>query len=605
MPHQSTSFKDIIKALGLVFGDIGTSPIYTLSVTFAFLPATLPNIIGILSLIIWTLILLVSVQYAWLAMSLGSQSNNEGGTVVLREILIPLLYSKKTQFIVTILSFIGLAFFIGDGVITPAISILSAVEGLKLIPILAGLTQYTIVIIAILITFGLFAFQSQGTERVSMAFGPIMLLWFIIMSISGILYIIKQPHIIYAVNPYYAVNFLVQNGFIGILLLSKTVLCATGAEALYADMGHLGRKPIILAWSLVFISLFFVYLGQGAFLIENPHSKNIFYEMAFKQFNIFYTPLLLLSIVATVVASQAMISGIFSIVYQGMTTYIMPRLRVEYTSQKIMSQIYIPAVNSFLLFFVILTILKFKSSHSLANAYGLAVSGSMTITAILLALVFILQKNYFKGMISVFLIFVNSLFLFSNLFKIPAGGYWSLITACFPLSLIFIYTTGRNKLYKSLKQMHISQFIEKYSILYQKIPHIKGTAVFLAKNVELMPTYIARTMFTNNIIYQENIIVIVDIQKNPFGLITFFKNIAPGLSIFEIKAGYLEIINIERIFTAANIHPKVIFYGVEDISTKNIFWKVFKTIKKLTPSFVQFYQLPHTKLHGVVVKVEM
>lgn len=599
------SFKEILKALGLVFGDIGTSPIYTLSVTFAIIPSTLENILGILSLIIWTLTSLVTIQYAWLAMSLSKKGAGEGGTIVLREILFPILKSKKAQTIVTILTFIGLSFFIGDGIITPAISILSAVEGFKLIPIFRDLSQLIVMIIAIAITITLFAFQKKGTEKVSLAFGPIMLFWFCLIGFTGLLALVKHPIILKSINPYYAINFILKNGFLSILLLSRIILCATGAEALYADMGHLSRRPIIYAWMIVFTCLLFVYLGQGAFLIDNPFSKDIFYEMMLYHFKFFYIPILILSIIATVIAAQAMISGLFSIVYQGITTNIMPRLRIEYTSQKHKSQIYIPAVNSFLLISVIFTILQFQNSYHLANAYGLAVSGSMTITAILLTIVFFIYKYYLKFAVASVLILINSFFLFSNLFKIPVGGYWSLIVASLPLFLIFIYTKGRKKLYEALKQMPIENFMEKYSILYRKVPHIKGTAVFLAKNIEYVPTYITRTMFTNNILYEENIIVLVDVQKSPFGEVTLFKSLAPGLSLFEIKVGYMEHINMEKILTHAIIHPKVIFYGVEEISTKNVFWKIFKTIKKLTPSFVEFYKLPPTKLHGVVVKVEM
>jgi len=602
------SFKEVIKSLGLVFGDIGTSPIYTLSAVFVIIPPTIVNIMGALSLIVWTLILVVMMQYGWLAMSLAHEESGEGGTIVLKQKLIPYLTSAKSISFITMLAFIGIAFFIGDGVITPAISILSAVEGVKLIPILNGLSQGVIVLIAIIITVSLFLFQRKGTESVSLAFGPIMLIWFIFLIISGLLSIIKYPHIIESVNPYYAIDFFKTNGLMAILILSKIVLCATGAEALYADMGHLGRKPIRVSLCFVFLTLCIIYLGQGAFLLANPNSHSIFHEMALFQFKAFYIPILILSIMATVIASQAMISGLFSIVYQGITTHIMPRLHVEYTSQRIMSQIYIPAVNYFLLIFVLLTILKFQDSTNLANAYGLTVSGSMTITAILLFLVFSFNKSVFKAFISCLLIIINSTFLISNIYKIPYGGYWSLITAFIPLTLIIIYDLGQRKLYECLRQVPFAFFLEKYLIISEKIPHINGTAIFLTKSTDPIPKYIARTMFTNNILYEENIIVTFETQRTPFGITAMFKTDIidlPTLKIFEIKVGYLERVNIERILTAADIHPKVIFYGDEDIKTNNLIWKVYMIIKNLTPSFVQFYKLPENKLHGVVVQVEM
>lgn len=435
-----------------------------------------------------------------------------------------------------------------------------------------------------------------------------MFIWFLFISILGLIYVLQYPQIFKAFNPYYGYKFLINNKFVGFLLLSKIILCSTGAEALYADMGHVGRKSIIKAWLFVFIALVLIYLGQGVFLLKNPDVQNIFYEMTLSKFKLFYIPILVLSIMATVIASQAMITGLFSIVYQGITTRIMPRLHVEYTSQKLMSQIYIPAVNWFLLLCVILTIFKFKSSQSLAGAYGLAVSSSMTITAVLLTSVLILNKNYFKACIAFFLILFNSMFLISNVYKIPYGGYWSLLVASIPLFLIIIYTSGQKKLYKCLKQqMTEEDFIEKFLIFYDKVPHINGTAIFLCKDTEVMPSYISYTMFKNNIIYEENIIVTVEIINTPFGVTSIFRDegLAPNLKVFEIKAGYLEILNIEKILNSTGIHPKVIFYGLEEITTKNIFWHIYTIIKKITPSFVQFYKLPSNKLHGVVVTVEM
>lgn len=596
--------KDVVKSLGVVFGDIGTSPIYTFSVAFTLAAATTPNILGISSLIIWTLILLVTVQYAWLAMSIGDKG--EGGTIVLKEFLVPLLRSSSHITFVTFLTFLGISFFIGDGVITPAISVLSAVEGLELITLFQGLPRAFFILIACIITIVLFIFQKRGTEQVSAMFGPIMLLWFIFLGISGLLLVIQHPIILKAINPVHAFYFLTHNGFLGFLLLSKVILCATGGEALYADMGHLGRRPIIYAWHIAFVCLCLTYLGQGAFLLTHPHAHNIFYEMILSQFSYFYVPLLLLSIVATIIASQAMISGIFSIVYQGIMTYILPRLQVEYTSMKFRSSIYIPFINWSLLSLVLLAIVKFKYSHNLANAYGLAASGTMTITAILLVWIFYIKQDFLKLAASCSVLCVNMLYLASNTYKIPYGGYWSLLIASIPFSIILIYTSGQRKLYKSLKPLSLNLFLEKYNQVLPTINVIKGQAVFFVKSIKHMPTYIDYTMFVNNIIYEENIIVAVTIQEKAFGVTgKFTENLAPRLRVFEIKAGYMEILNLEKILNSTDIQPKVIFYGVEDIITKNIFWKIFTVIKKLTPSFVQFYKLPADKLHGVTVRVEI
>lgn len=598
------TLQNAIKALGIVFGDIGTSPIYTLTATFMFLPITPVNVIGIVSLVIWTLILLVSVQYAWLAMSLGSRG--EGGTIVLKELLIPCLTSRMSRGIATFLAFLGISFFIGDGVITPAISILSAVEGFNLIPGISALPQESIIIVSCLIAIGLFLFQKRGTETIAVAFGPLMLVWFFVLGLSGFLAIVKQPAILAAFNPYYGIQFIISNGLLGFWVLSKIILCATGSEALYADMGHLGRRSIVQAWFLVFVSLVLVYMGQGVFILQNPNTKNIFYEMIRDQALFPYVPFLVLSIIATVIASQAIISGIFSIVYQGITTRIMPRFRIEYTSRKLMSQIYIPSVNWFLMVLVIIAMLNFKYSINLANAYGLAASGTMTITALLLTWIFFKKRKMIKMPIALLITGINILFLISNMQKIHHGGYWSLITASVPLVLILIYTAGQRKLYKTLKPLSLTEFLKKYTVITSQVTHADGTAVFLSRTISTIPTYISHTMFTDAIIYEDNIVVRVVTRDIAFGIRgEFKKELAPGLRHFEIQCGYKEMVNIEKILTQADIRPKVIFYGMEDIATTNIIWKIFALIKKLSPTFVQFYKLPSAKLHGVVVWAKM
>jgi KUP system potassium uptake protein len=305
------------------------------------------------------------MEYSWLAMSLSKKG--EGGTIVLKEILIPLLKSGRNVSLITILAYIGTSFLIGDGVITPAISILSAVEGIRIVSGLENTGQGILVLIASIIAIGLFSVQSKGIEKITWVFGPIMLLWFISIAFFGIASIFYTPDVLKAVNPYYAIRFLMDNGLMGFFVLSEVILCATGGEALYADMGHLGREPILNAWGLVFFALVFNYLGQGAFLIRNPGSTNILFEMVSQQASIVFIPFLLLSIMATVIASQAMISGVFSIVYQGITTRIMPMLKIDYTSGELKSQIYISTVNWMLLISVLYMIFG-NSSDSLKGS---------------------------------------------------------------------------------------------------------------------------------------------------------------------------------------------------------------------------------------------
>ena len=596
----------VIKSIGLVFGDIGTSPIYTLSVIFLMIKPTEANIMGVLSLIVWTLVLLVSVEYAWLAMSLGRRG--EGGTIVLMEILVRLLKPGRKIMFITFLSLIGISLLIGDGAITPAISILSAVEGLQLIPRFEYIRREVLVLIAGGIAILLFSFQRKGSEKVGGTFGPIMLLWFLSLSVSGVFSIMRVPSIINAINPLYALKFLILNRLAGFFVLAGVFLCATGSEALYADMGHLGKKPIIRGWYFVFVALILNYLGQGAFLIQHPDSKNVLFEMVFQQSQMLYIfiPFLVLSIIATVIASQAMISGMFSIVYQGITTRIMPMFKVDYTSSEMRSQIYIRFVNWFLLISVLFIMYIFKESQRIGAAYGLSVSGTMTITGIMMTWIFYLRGKILKCIFSGIITFVDIAFLLSNMYKIPIGGYWSIIIASVPLCIILIYTSGQKRLYKKLRPLELRTFLVGYNQVYKSLNKIKGTALFFSREINRIPSYIIHTMFVNNIIYEDNVIVSMVTLNEPFGVTgAFIDNLAEGLRVFEIQTGYMEVVKVREILKKAGIGEKVLFYGLEDIVPKNVIWNIFSIIKKLTPSFVQFYELTPRKLHGVAMRIEM
>ncbi|MDO8283126.1 MAG: KUP/HAK/KT family potassium transporter [Thermodesulfovibrionia bacterium] len=594
----------ILKALGLVFGDIGTSPIYTVTVVFILLRPTPDNIIGVMSLIIWTLVILVFLQYNWFAMGLSIRG--EGGTIVLKEILSPLINGKKKAVFITILTFIGVSLLIGDGVITPAISILSAVEGSALIPGFENISRGTIVSIAILIAIVLFLFQRKGTEKVSFVFGPIMCVWFFALAFLGIAAISEAPEIIGALNPYCGISFLAENGFKGYIALGEIILCATGGEALYADMGHLGAKPIREAWGGVFFALVLNYLGQGAFLLRHPEASNVLFEMAFHYIQMLYVPFLLLSIFATVIASQAMISGMFSVIYQAITIRIMPPLKVGYTSIDRKSQIYIPSVNWCLLAAVIFIMLEFRASSSLAAAYGLAVTGTMTITGIMITWIFYRRRKTMYALLALFITCVDMVYLSSNFYKIPHGGYWSLILASVPLGLIFIFTEGQKKLYQVMTFMPFAEFIKKFNLSYAAGPRIKGTALFLLKDVKNIPPYITQTMFSHGIMYEENIFISIMSRSDPFGITGFYReDLAKGLRFFEIQAGYMELVSAEDILLEEGIEERAVYYGLEDISAGHIVWRIFSLIKRTMPTFIKFYDFPPEKLHGVITKVRM
>jgi len=602
MIEKQRTIKGIIRSLGLVFGDIGTSPIYTITVVFLLLRPTAGNILGVLSMIFWTLVALVTVQYSWIAMDLSRRG--EGGTIVLKEILTSSLKSRRGIFFVSILSFIGISLLMGDGVITPAISILSAVEGAVLIPGFEGFPKTAIVLISMVIAILLFAIQSKGTEKVAGGFGPIMIVWFASLILVGLAAIAEAPEVLKALNPYYAVHFLFEAGVKGFIALGEIILCATGGEALYADMGHLGSRPIRQAWAGVFVALVVNYFGQGAFLLSHPDAKNILFEMVFHYARVLYVPFLLLSITATIIASQAMISGMFSIVYQGITTRVMPMFKVDYTSHERKSQIYIGSVNWFLLAAVLFIMLQFRESHRLAAAYGLAVTGTMTLTGFMMIWIFFLKKKPALAVIAVVVTFVDIMYLGANFTKLPHGGYWSLILASIPLATIFLYTEGQKKLYRMMDFMPLEDFLIKFNRVYSTTEKIKGSVLFLLKDVKEIPFYITQTMFYHGILYEDNIFVSILKRDDPFGITGFFgDDLAGGLRLFEIQMGYMEVIDVEEILREAGIQERVVFYGLEDIDTKNPVWKAFAVIKRLTPSFIQFYKFPPKKLHGVLTKI--
>jgi KUP system potassium uptake protein len=594
----------IIKALGLVFGDIGTSPIYTLTVIVTLAKPSQESIYGIVSLIVWTLIILVMVEYAWLAMSLGRKG--EGGTIVLREILVRMIKPGRTLAFITFLSYVGICLLIGDGVITPAISILSAVEGIELIPGLEHTSENVLILIAAIIAVGLFIFQNKGTDKVARAFGPLMVLWFISLTLSGGFSIIDNPVVLKALSPWYAARFLYENGLAGFFVLSEVILCATGGEALYADMGHLGRKPIVRAWYFVFVALVINYLGQGAYIITHPEAKNILFGMVRHEAAILYIPFLILTIIATVIASQALISGVFSIIYQGITTRILPLLKVDYTSNHMKSQIYISSINWALMAAVIMIMLLFRKSENLAAAYGLAVTGTMTITGVMITMIFAHTKKKWKVPIAIVVTLADLAFLIANLNKFPHGGYWSIILASIPFTTILVWTKGQRALYRALRPLDFETFELAYSQIYAKAKNIPGTGLFFVKEWSVIPPYLVHCIIRSNIIYERNVLISILRTDEPYGLTTALKTgLAIGLDAIEINAGYMEILDIEGILKANSVMEKVIFYGIEDIETNNIFWKIFSSIKRNTPNFVQFNKLPSAKLQGVVTRVEM
>jgi KUP system potassium uptake protein len=433
-----------------------------------------------------------------------------------------------------------------------------------------------------------------------------MVVWFATLTLTGLVSLVKMPDVAFSISPHYAIRFFLDNGLSAFIVLSEVILCATGGEALYADMGHLGKKPIIRAWYFVFVALMINYLGQGSFVLRNPETKNLLFGMVQSQAPLLYIPFLILTIMATIIASQAVISGVFSIVYQGLTTRLLPLMKIDYTSHVMKSQIYIGFVNWTLMCAVIFIMLIFQKSANLAAAYGMAVTGSMTITSLMMIMIFSQTNKKWKVPLAVAVCCIDLIYLGSTFTKLPHGAYWSIILASFPLVSILIWTNGQRNLYRALKPLDIDTFIVSYEQIYSSGRVIAGTALFFAREWNIVPPYVIHCIIRSNIIYERNILISIVRTDDPFGVKTELKqNLASGLEAFEIRAGYMVLVDIEKLLLINGIKEKVIFYGIEDINTRNPVWKIFSLIKKLTPNFVQFNKLPASRLQGVVTRVEM
>jgi len=604
--EKESGFRSTLRALGLVFGDIGTSPIYTMTVIFLLLPRVQENVLGVVSLIIWTLIIVVYIQYVMLAMRLDHFG--EGGILILRQIAVKTIKNTSFAKVISVLGFLGASFLLGDGVITPSISILSAVEGIKLVPAFAATPVYMIVAVSVFIAFLLFLIQSMGSDRIAGAFGPVMFLWFLALGASGIRSIMEYPAILNALNPIYAIKFCISQGLATFLIVSQIILCATGAEALYADMGHIGKKPIMKAWNIAFIALALSYLGQGAYLFHEAGSTVLLFGMVHHESLLIYIPFLILSIVATVIASQSLISGAFSLAYQAIVMRIIPLLRVRFTSSHLKSQIYIGVVNWALMFMVMLMMVTFRKSENLAAAYGLSVTGTMAITVFTMGAIFFHRHNWLLGVICIPLFVINLMFFGSCLTKFPYGGYWSLIIAAIPLVLMIIWVTGERKLRKFKRTVPLDKFLPHFESLYKKSPRVPGTAIFTLPDYRHIPPYIEILMSDQGIIYEDNVLASVIITEEPHGFrVTKPRVLAEGLRQFEIHLGYMDAgRDLTPAIEETRINPRVLYYAIDRVQTTKLRWLPYKLLVRLSPSFLSFLKqsASNRMIHGVAYRVD-
>ena len=504
-------------ALGVVFGDIGTSPLYTMKEVFSAghhpIPVTHANVYGILSLIVWGLIMIVSIKYV--AFIMRADNRGEGGIMALLALASrSLIDNPRKQSIIIMLGILGACMFYADGMITPAVSILGAVEGLEVAA--SGLHSY-ILPISLLVILVLFWVQSKGTAVVGAFFGPVMLIWFSVLAILGIIHISDEPSILKALNPIYGLRFFIVNGWLGFIALGSVILAVTGAEALYADMGHFGRKPIRLAWfSFVLPALVINYFGQGALILHNPEAiKNPFYLMA-PSWSLF--PLIILATIAAVIASQAVISGAFSVSRQALQLGFLPRMFVEHTSDSEEGQIYLPRINLMLMLGVIALVIGFRSSGNLAAAYGIAVTGDMVITTLLAGVVFhnIWGWSKLKVGLAVAIFLVIDLALFgANILKIPDGGWVPLLIGIIIFTLMTSWKAGRKLLFKILKNeaMALEPFIE--AIGAHPPARVFGTALFMTPNPDGVPHALLHNLKHNKVLHEKVVILTVKFLDYP------------------------------------------------------------------------------------------
>ena len=547
-----------VAALGVVFGDIGTSPLYAISACFESTHGVDPspeNVIGILSLVFWFLTLVVALKY--LVFVVRADNRGEGGTMALIALILPWVRAgttepqRKRRKVLIFFGLFGAALLYGDGIITPAISVLSAVEGLQ---IATPAFQPAVVPITIAILVGLFAMQSRGTASIGRVFGFVTLLWFIAITITGAPWIWRHPEILHAINPLNAIQFFVRNGWNGFFVLSAVVLCVTGGEALYADMGHFGRGPIRFAWSsIVFPALLINYFGQGSVLLERgaPAVHNTFYSMVGGWF---LYPMVLIATLATVIASQALISGAYSLTQQAIQLGYLPRMNMIHTSRETEGQIYMPTVNMLLMIACVWLVFEFKESGKLASAYGVAVTGTMAITTLLFGTVVRTLWRWSRtktALIVGLFLFIDLVLLVANLTKFFHGGWVPLLIAGIMFWLMTTWRKGREILSQALlkQSLPFEQFLETVSTIK---PHrVPGTAVFMTMNQDVAPHALLHHLRHSKVLHEHVILLSVitdhvpEVRTSEKVRLTEFEH---GFIRVVAHYGYIETPDVAEIF---------------------------------------------------------
>ena len=608
----------LMGVLGVVYGDIGTSPLYALKASLnLFDPSktSLTEIMGVLSLIFWSLIIVVTIKYVLLVMR--ADNRGEGGVLALMALAQRVSVGKRTKATIALVGITGCCLFFGDGIITPAISVLSAVEGIE---VSAPQLKPYVLPISIGIIVALFAMQKHGTGNVGRVFGPIMVVWFLVLGLLGLAEILQHPYVLLSLSPSYAVELCIQYKGMAFFVLGAVVLCVTGAEALYADMGHFGALPIRLSWvGFVLPCLVLNYFGQGALLIGNPEAiTNPFYLLGSHWTRL---PMVFLATAATVIASQAGISGAFSLSRQCMQLGFLPRMMVRHTSDQEEGQIFVPQINTALAIGVVLLVLTFKTSDSLASAYGIAVTGTFMCTTSLAMIVYRRQYHWSRaaaGTVFGLLLLIDTIFFSANTVKIVEGGWVPLALAIAVTAMMTSWKQGRDVLLSRWKQssMPLAPFLAR--LPQSRIIRVPGLAVFMTGNRDYVPTSLLHNLKHNKVLHENVIFVTVendDVPEVSASRRAEVSELAPGIHRVILRYGFMESPNIPRALEDLTDQLKVrasqasYFLGrevlVPGMAPKLPWWRraLFLVMARNAVPATEFFRIPSDRVVELGVRI--